>query len=365
MTTLSVAVIGAGPAGTTAARILAGRGARVTLFEARSLPRPKACGGGLTPKAQRLVPPFTLGVVDRRVHRVELRGGRLSSVYLAAPGAEIAMVDRSTFDMAMAEAAATAGADIRDGVRVDTVVEDDRGVTLTARGRVHRADVLLAADGEPSSVARRLGLGGTSARRSLALAIDTPFASTVPRDTAILSLTVPGGYAWYFPKGGHASVGVMSSWVGTAETFSGVLKPALDRMLNDLGLSASDGHVAGHWIPQALRQGSLASRRVILAGDAAATADPLFGEGISFAMQSAVVASAAIADMESGAIMDLRPFESRLRASFKPPMRRLRLAVAVADRSPTLALAAVRLSPWVRGYAEDAVSGRRHPFKFD
>jgi geranylgeranyl reductase family protein len=365
MTTMSVAVIGAGPAGATAARILAGRGARVTLFEARSLPRAKACGGGLTPKAQRLVPPIVLGVVEQRVHRVELRGGRLSPVYLAAPEAEIAMVERSTFDMAMAEAAATAGAEIRDGERVDTVVEDDRGVTLTARGHVHRADVLLAADGEPSRVARRLGLGSTSIRCSLGLEIDTPLASTVPRDTAILSLTVPGGYAWYLPKGDHANVGVISSRVGTAEMYSGVLKPALERLLSDLGLSPSDRHITGHWIPQALRRGSLASRRVILAGDAAATADPLFGEGISFAMQSAVVASATIADMESGAIADLRPFDSRLRAAFKPPMRRLRLAVAVADRSPTLALAAVRLSPWVRGYAEDAVSGRGHPFEFD
>jgi geranylgeranyl reductase family protein len=362
---MSVAVIGAGPAGATAARILASRGARVTLFEARSLPRSKACGGGLTPKAQRLAPSSVLTVVDRRVHKVELRGRRLSPVHMTASGAEIAMVERSAFDMAMAEAAAIAGADIRDGERVDSVVEDDRGVTLVACGRLHRVDVLLAADGEPSGVARRLGLGATSIRRSLALDIDTPFASTVLRDTAILSLTVPGGYAWYFPKGDHANVGVISSRVGTAEMVSGVLRPALDRLLEDLGLRASDGHITGHWVPQALRQGRLASRRVILAGDAAATADPLFGEGISFAMHSAVVASATIADMESGAIADLRPFDSRLRATFKPPMRRLRLAVAVADRSPTLALAAVRLSPWVRGYAEDAVSGRGHPFEFD
>lgn len=50
-----MAVVGAGPAGTTAARILAERGAEVRLFEARRLPRPKTCGGGLTLKAQRLL----------------------------------------------------------------------------------------------------------------------------------------------------------------------------------------------------------------------------------------------------------------------------------------------------------------------
>jgi flavin-dependent dehydrogenase len=82
MTTLSVAVIGAGPAGATAARILASRGARVTLLEARHLPRGKTCGGALTPKAQRLVPPSALDTVERRVHRVEIRGGWLPAFHL-------------------------------------------------------------------------------------------------------------------------------------------------------------------------------------------------------------------------------------------------------------------------------------------
>jgi folate-dependent tRNA-U54 methylase TrmFO/GidA len=69
-----VAVVGAAPASSTAARLLAARGAEVILFEARPLPRAKICGGGLTPKAQRLVPDSALRVVERRVERVELFG---------------------------------------------------------------------------------------------------------------------------------------------------------------------------------------------------------------------------------------------------------------------------------------------------
>jgi FAD binding domain len=119
MQTLSVAVVGAGPAGVTAARLLASRGARVSLLEARRLPRLKLCGGGLTPKAQRLVPPSVLETVERRVHRVELRGGWFPALRLDEPEAEIAMVERAGFDLALTEAAAAAGAEVRDGERVE------------------------------------------------------------------------------------------------------------------------------------------------------------------------------------------------------------------------------------------------------
>ena len=220
MATLSVAVIGSRPAGATAARILAGQGAHVTVLEARRRPRRKTCCGALTPQAQRLVPPGVLGVVERRVRKVEVRGGRLSPVHLDAPEAEIAMVRRSRFDLAMAEAAAAAGADIRDGEHVSALVEDARGVHVETQRDRFRADVVVVADGEPSTVARRLGLGSRAVRHSLALDLDVPLAEGQPRDTAILSLTVPGGYAWYFPKGDHANVGavsdISSSGVGVA-----------------------------------------------------------------------------------------------------------------------------------------------------
>jgi len=73
---LEVAVVGAGPAGATAARLLAASGARVRLLDARSLPRHKLCGGGLTPRALRSVPPEALATIERRVIVFELAGGR-------------------------------------------------------------------------------------------------------------------------------------------------------------------------------------------------------------------------------------------------------------------------------------------------
>ena len=87
-----MAVIGAGPAGSTAARLLASQGARVVVFETRHLPRDKSCGGGVTPKAQRLVPPDALDTAERVGHKVEFHGGRLPPFRLDEPEAGIAMV---------------------------------------------------------------------------------------------------------------------------------------------------------------------------------------------------------------------------------------------------------------------------------
>lgn len=180
-----VAVVGAGPAGSTAARLLAGRGAEVRLFEARRLPRDKACGGGLTPKAQHLVPASALGTVERRIDRVELRAPHLPPIHLMAPEATIAMVERARFDLALVEEAARAGTTIRDGEPVRDLVEDESGVVVTTERERWRADAVIAADGEPSRAARRLGLGGGARRLALALEVDLPLARGPATDREI------------------------------------------------------------------------------------------------------------------------------------------------------------------------------------
>jgi len=336
------------------------------VFETRHLPRGKICGGGLTPKAQRLVPQAALDTVERRIHQVEIQGGRFGPVRLDAPDAEIAMVPRASFDLALVQAAATAGAEIRDGERAHRVVEEHHGVTIETQRGSMLVDVVVAADGDPSAVARQLGLGGTARRRSLALNVDLPLTSARPAETAVLSFTVPGGYAWYFPKGHHASVGVGSNHAGARDKAAvASLRHSLSSFAASLGLDINDGHVTGHWVPQGLRHGRIATRRVLLAGDAAATGDPLLGEGIAYAIISGVVASCTIADMDARLVADLRVYDARLRTLLGPLLRRLELATAGMQRSATLGLLALRLSPWVRTYAVDVVSGRRSPFALD
>lgn len=363
MSTPSFAVVGAGPAGATAARLLASRGASVALFEARRLPRQKLCGGGLTPKAQRLVPARVLETVEARVHRVELRGGLMPPVLLDEPSAEIAMVERSDFDLAMTEAAADAGVEVREDERVEAVVEDASGISMTTRHDRLHVDAIVLADGDPSGLARLLGLGGPAARQALALEVDLPIAPELRPDTAILSYDVPGGYAWYFPKGDHASVGA-GTYRGTEHAGPAPerLRVALTRFIRSVGLEVPDGKIAGHWIPQGLRQGKLASLRAVIVGDAAAAVDPLFGEGIAYALASGALAAGVIEDWQAGRERDLRAYDAKLRALLGPAFHQLRFAALGAERSTTLAMAVMRLSSRARRMAVEAIAGRRPPF---
>ncbi len=361
MTRPRVAVVGAGPAGSTAARLLALRGAEVVLFEARPLPRAKLCGGGLTPKAQPLVPAAALRTVDRHVDRVELRGPHLPPIHLADPAASIAMVERSRFDLALVEAAAEAGVEVRDAHPVRGLLEHEAGVDVwTGRDR-WRADAVVIADGEPSRTARDVGLGGPARRRALALEVDLPFTDGLERDTAVLGYGLAGGYGWYFPKGDHANVGVASN--RTSEIRK--LREGLAGFASELGLDLAHARVRGHWIPQGLRRGPLATRRAVLAGDAAATADALFGEGISYAILSGIVAAQTIGDWADGSLTDLSPYDARLRAALGPTLDRLDVIARAAELSVSAAVLGVRLSAQVRERAVDAIAGRRVPFVID
>src|SRR5581483_1323140 len=126
---VDVAVIGAGPAGSTAAYRLATAGARVLLVDKARFPRDKPCGGGVTGRAARLLPfsiePVVEHVVDRMRCRLQYRGAgfeRRASAPLAY------MTQRKRLDHFLLQQAGAAGADVRDGVAIADV--RDNGLTV-------------------------------------------------------------------------------------------------------------------------------------------------------------------------------------------------------------------------------------------
>jgi geranylgeranyl reductase family protein len=290
---VDVLVVGAGPAGSATALHGARGGARVILVDRTRFPRDKPCGGGLTGRALRQLPCDVEPVVERVVDRMVMRASYRTTVDRTAPAPLIAMTQRRRLDAHLAENAAAAGADFRDGTPVSEIELDDEGVSARVGNVRVRASYLVGADGANGVVARAAGLG-EGILRGVALEGNVPWSALdeerYARAAWVELGVVPGGYGWVFPKGDHANLGV-GGWMSEGPR----LRDHLDRLARIHGVDPSElTEVRGHRLPMR-RLGAPAARgRALLVGDAAGLVDPLSGDGIYEAFVSSKLAAASI-----------------------------------------------------------------------
>jgi geranylgeranyl reductase family protein len=292
-----VAVVGAGPAGSTAAWRLARAGASVLLVDRARFPRDKPCGGGLTDRAVAQIPFDVVPVVEDAVRTFELglRYERRFERRSASP--LILMTQRSRLDAYLAGQAAEAGATFRDGAKVSAIASDDREVRLTVDGRAVRAGVLVGADGVNGTTAKAVGLAGGH-DYAVALEGNVPFEALPQerfRGRVLVELgTVPGGYAWVFPKSDHVNVGV-GGWLREGPRLRG----HLSRLCREYGIPEKriEG-TRGYRLPMRRAGSSPAAGRTLLIGDAAGLVDPLSGDGMYEAFVSARLAAEAVVGNE-------------------------------------------------------------------
>ena len=334
-------VVGAGPAGSTAAYRLASAGARVLLLDRERFPRDKPCGGGLTYRAVRQLPFSVEPVVEDTVRRFELgfRYGRRFERRTEGP--LILMTQRRRLDAFLAEQAAAAGADFRDGVRASALEQDEDGVTVRFDGSAAWAPVAIGADGVNGLTARVAGLAGA---RSHGVALEGnvahEHADSDYRGRAVVELaTVPGGYAWVFPKGDHVNVGV-----GGWESEGPRLREHLERACEGYGLPAERlESVRGYRLPMRRGSGPARAGRLLLVGDAAALVDPLSGDGMYEAFVSARLA------VESVLAGDLDGYEPALERALGRTLAASWKAKLALERFPRLVFGIARL-PLVWGF---------------
>ena len=291
-----VVVVGAGPAGCSAATALARGGLEVVLLEKARLPRTKTCGGGLLHRAWRLLPAGVASVVEREFHSVELNVAGPGLRFVTTRAAPmVCMVMRSELDHFLARAAQAAGARVVEACSVQQVSEEEEFVEIRAENLVLRARFVIAADGASSPVAQ---LAGWPALRQSAPALECEVyldERTFRRwpDSARFDFGIPAhGYGWVFPKRNHLSIGVVNMRRGGVN-----LNGAVDEYMRFLGLTEVQRLERHGWsIPVAPRRGPLARGRILLAGDAAGLVDPVTAEGISNAIQSGRLAAQAVLD---------------------------------------------------------------------
>ena len=270
-----VAVIGAGPAGSTTAYRLARAHARVLLLDKVRFPRDKPCGGGLTMRAVRQLPFSVEPVVEDRITRARCRLRYGGVIERESEQVLCLMTQRRRLDAFLVERAVEAGTEFRDGVRVS--VQSDSSIRVD--GEAIEVEAVVGADGANGITARTLGLGGGIVN-GVALEGNLPYERLPPgawRGMLVLELaTVPGGYGWIFPKGDHVNVGV-GGWGQEGPR----LRAHLRVLCEHYGIELREvSGLRGHRLPMRRRETLLARGRALLVGDAAGVLDPVSGDGI-------------------------------------------------------------------------------------
>ncbi len=285
-----VIVVGAGPAGASAAYWLGEAGEQVLVLEKEELPRYKPCGGGV-PQAVFSRFPFSFsGVVERWVRHVRFRFRDGREVAMDIPDRAVATVMRDRFDLHILD---HTKAEVRDRSEVTKLQQDESGVTVTtADGELFHAQYLIGADGANSRVARLVGLR-QGKRMGSAIEAEVPVGDSLLAEYADTALfvfgTPPTGYLWVFPKANHLSVGV-----GAFRKRVPNMADILERETGRLGIRTDRVRQRGHPLPTHVEHEPIRHGRVLLAGDAAGLMDPLLGEGIRHAVDSGRLAAESV-----------------------------------------------------------------------
>jgi geranylgeranyl reductase family protein len=335
MSTFDVAVVGAGPAGSTAAYRLARAGARVLLVDKAVFPRDKPCGGGVTARAARLLPFSLEPVVEDRIERLEcrLRYGRSRFVRTARQPLAL-MTQRRRLDHFLLEHAAEAGADVRDGVTVADVREGG----LTVDGEEVQARLVVGADGCNGTTARALGLGD-GILHGVALEANFPYEPRFARTMVLEIGAIRGGYGWIFPKRDHVNVGV-----GGDESEGPRLRAELGRLCRAYGVDPDAGvDQRGYRLPLRRPESRLARGRAAVIGDAAGLVDPFSGDGMYEAFLSSQLVTEAALDVLAGRAEGLEPYEQAVARRITPLTAAGWGAKVAFERFPRTTFALARL----------------------
>ncbi len=286
-----VIVVGAGPAGSMAAKFAAEQGVSVLMLEKdRDVGYPVRCGEAISKKGvEEFIEPDEKWIT-----------AHITKFSLNAPNGDEAVIEfsdsgyvleRRIFDYELAKTAADAGAEILTRAYVNgLIIENDKvaGVKYEFQGeqRELKSKIVIGADGVESRVGRWAGIKTYIDFRDMECCTQIT-ASNIPVDSNTLYFYfgqnyAPGGYFWVFPKGKNiANIGLgVSGMVGKTRSALSFLNNFMERKYPGSPILTS---IAGG-VPSTITLSKITSSGIMLAGDAARQVNPLSGGGIASGM---------------------------------------------------------------------------------
>ncbi|MFN5696281.1 MAG: geranylgeranyl reductase family protein [Cyanobacteriota bacterium] len=312
-----VIVVGAGPAGATAAFQLARRGRRVVLLEQQSSGWGKPCGGGMAASVQRWFPFDLAPAVDQVIRQVRFTWCLEDPVTAVLPGdAPFWIVRRSVLDPFLAEQAAVAGAAVEFDRSVESIERRDGVWEVRHAGGSLTASAVVIADGSASRFATALGLGPARPRFASTLSVEVDGAPTEP-DTARFEFgLVHHGFCWSFPRHGGTSIGV-GTFIGRQEADTEAVLAALRP---SLGIDPGAGRRRQAQLRIWEGHHPLHADGLVVVGDAASLADPFLAEGLRPALMSGTHAGEALDRWLGGESQALAQYSQRMRQEWGDSM---------------------------------------------
>ncbi len=331
---IDVIVVGAGPAGSTAAREIASRGARVLLVDRAKFPRDKPCGGAVTFRTAALLP-FSLDpVIEDVVHNARLQFRNGKEVVHRNERPLTYMTQRSRLDHFLVEQAQNVGVEFRDDQQVKVVKQLKNGnFEVNINSDKHLCQVLIGADGANGIVRQNLGY---EAPLDGAVALEgniqcSPQHNPFRGEIALHFGDMAGGYGWIFPKYDRINLGVG----GWQEQVGPTLRTRLNELCVRYGFAPSDlQELRGHHLPLTRPGAIVAKGGSAVIGDAAGLIDPLSGEGIHGAIASGVAIAAPVENYLNRKVDSLVGYQTKVTRELIPDLEASRSLMEIFHASP-------------------------------
>jgi geranylgeranyl reductase family protein len=302
-----VVVVGAGPAGATAAKFLAEKGSKVLLLDKSSFPRDKPCGGVLSIRTLKRFPYISKDLISAYSFDCSISSSSMRNHFQVQMDDPIsAFVVRKDFDDGLVKLAIASGALFQDGVSAtDLQILNDKVLLSLNTGESVESQLVIGADGVWSMVAKKSGLGHHYPHIGRCLFQEVPMAGDLldqyftEKKKASLFVKFMGvdGFGWVVPKKNCLNIGIGEIQPSASQQQN---KHPLKEVYQEYIRILKERKVIPPTItPETIAGGALPIRpfektfadRVLLCGDAAGQMNPLTGDGIHYAMSAGMFAA--------------------------------------------------------------------------